>query len=275
MKKIILVVFSVMVSTVVLAQNKQKIKGNKQVITTSNSIDKAFNKIEIDDALELSMNQADKNSYTLIADENLHEVIHFRVIDSVLKIATTHKISRRKKLKISLDVINLEKITLKNGAKIKGEGIFNSKVIHIDSYNSSEFELDLKAEEVTVNMLQKSKGILKIKATNTTFLMSDKARLKAGVLSDDITAKLMKSADLSLDGTAKKATLSLIESADMKAVGMKISEVDIYTSDSADASIYTDKSLTLYAQDKSKIAIYGEPKIVIKGFKGSAKLFKK
>ncbi|WBX73235.1 DUF2807 domain-containing protein [Tenacibaculum pacificus] len=275
MKKIILVVFSVMISTVVLAQNKQKIKGNKQVITTSNSIDKAFNKIEIDDALDVSVNQSDKNSYVLITDENLHEVIHFRVIDSVLKIATTHKISRSKKLKISLDFVSLEKITLKNGAKIKGEGVFNSKVIHIDSYNSSEFELDLKVEEITVNMLQKSKGMLKIKATKTTFLMSDKARLKANVLTDDFTAKLMNSADLNLSGVAKKATFSLKESADVKAEGMKISEVDIYTSGSADASIYADKNLTLYAQDKSKIQIYGEPKIAIKGFKGSAKLFKK
>lgn len=275
MKKIILVVFSVMISTVVLAQDKQKIKGNKQVITTSKSIDKAFYKIEIDDALELSINQAAKNSYVLTTDKNLHEVINFVVIDSVLKIATTHKIARSKKLKIALDFVKLEKITLKNGAKIKGDGIFNSKVMHIDCYNSSEFELDLKAEEVTVNMLGKSKGALKIKATNTTFLMSDKARLEAHILADNITAKLINSADLNLEGEAKKATFNLKEAADMKAKEMKISEVDIYTSGNADTSIYAGKNLTLYAEGKSKIEIYGTPIIELKGFKGTAKLFKK
>ncbi|MCG8207305.1 GIN domain-containing protein [Tenacibaculum finnmarkense] len=275
MKKIILVVFSVMISTVVLAQDKQKIKGNKQVITTSKSIDKAFYKIEIDDALELSINQAAKNSYVLTTDKNLHEVINFVVIDSVLKIATTHKIARSKKLKIALDFVKLEKITLKNGAKIKGDGIFNSKVMHIDCYNSSEFELDLKAEEVTVNMLGKSKGALKIKATNTTFLMSDKARLEAHILADNVTAKLMNSADLSLEGEAKKASFSLKEAADMKAKEMKISELDVYTSGSADASIYAGKNLILYAEGKSEVAIYGKPTIELKGFKGTAKLFKK
>ncbi|MBE7646814.1 GIN domain-containing protein [Tenacibaculum finnmarkense] len=275
MKKIILVVFSVMISTVVLAQDKQKIKGNKQVITTSKSIDKAFYKIEIDDALELSINQATKNSYVLTTDKNLHEVINFVVIDSVLKISTTHKIARSKKLKIALDFVKLEKITLKNGAKIKGDGVFNSKVMHIDCYNSSEFELDLKAEEVTVNMLGKSKGALKIKATNTTFLMSDKARLEAHVLADNVTAKLMNSADLSLEGEAKKASFSLKEAADMKAKEMKISELDVYTSGSADASIYAGKNLILYAEGKSEVAIYGEPTIELKGFKGTAKLFKK
>ncbi|MCD8446032.1 GIN domain-containing protein [Tenacibaculum finnmarkense] len=275
MKKIILVVFSVMISTVVLAQDKQKIKGNKQVITTSKSIDKAFYKIEIDDALELSINQAAKNSYVLTTDKNLHEVINFVVIDSVLKIATTHKIARSKKLKIALDFVKLEKITLKNGAKIKGDGVFNSKVMHIDCYNSSEFELDLKAEEVTVNMLGKSKGTLKIKATNTTFLMSDKARLEAHLLADNVTAKLMNSADLSLEGEAKKASFSLKEAADMKAKEMKISELDVYTSGSADASIYAGKNLILYAEGKSEVAIYGEPTIELKGFKGTAKLFKK
>ncbi|CAL2085795.1 conserved exported hypothetical protein [Tenacibaculum dicentrarchi] len=275
MKKIILVVFSVMISSVILAQDKQKIKGNKQVITTSKSIDKAFYKIEIDDALELSINHADKNSYVLTTDKNLHEVINFEVIDSVLKIATTHKIARSKKLKIALDFVKLEKITLKNGAKIKGDGIFNSKVMHIDCYNSSEFELDLKAEKVIVNMLGKSKGTLKIKGTNTTFLMSDKARLEAHVLADNVTAKLINSADLNLEGEAKKATFSLKEAADMKAKEMKISEVDIYTSGSADASIYAGKKLILYAQGKSEVAIYGEPTIELKGFKGTAKLFKK
>ncbi|MCD8404639.1 DUF2807 domain-containing protein [Tenacibaculum dicentrarchi] len=275
MKKIILVVFSVMISSVILAQDKQKIKGNKQVITTSKSIDKAFYKIEIDDALELSINQADKNSYVLTTDKNLHEVINFVVIDSVLKIATTHKIARSKKLKIALDFVKLEKITLKNGAKLKGDGIFNSKVMHIDCYNSSEFELDLKAEKVIVNMLGKSKGTLKIKATNTTFLMSDKARLEAHVLADNVTAKLINSADLNLEGEAKKATFNLKEAADMKAKEMKISEVDIYTSGNADTSIYAGKNLTLYAEGKSKIEIYGTPIIELKGFKGTAKLFKK
>ena len=274
MKKIISLMFSVMISTVVLAQDKQKIKGNKQIITTSHSIDKAFYKIEIDDALEVSMSQSDKNSYVLITDENLQDVINFVVIDSILKIETTHRIIRSKKPKISLNFVKLEKITLKNDAKIKGEGVFTSKVMHIDCY-SSVFDLDIKAAEVTVNMLQNSKGILKTKATNTTFLMSDKASLEAHVLADNITAKLMNSADLELEGTAKKATLSLKESTDIKAKEMKIIDIDLYISGSGDAIIYADKNLTLYADDKSKVELYGKPKIEIKGFKGTAKLFKK
>lgn len=264
-----------MISTVILAQKKQKIKGDREVITNTHSIKKGFYKVEIDDELEVIMNQSDKNSYTLITDKNLHEVVSFTVIDSILKIGTTHEITRSKKLKISLDFVEIEKITLKNDAEIKGEGVFISKVLHIDSYNSSKFELDLKADEVTVNMLENSKGTLKIKAKNTTFLMSDKAKLEANILTDDITAKLTNSADLEAEGKAKKATFSLKESTEIKAKEIKISNVDIYLSDRADASIYVSDNLTLYAQDKSKVEIYGKPKIEIKGFKGTAKILKK
>ena len=83
-------------------------------------IEKEFNAIEVDDALEVTLSQSNQNSYVLTTDKNLQDVIRFTINDSVLKIYTTNKITSSKKLEINLKFINLEHITLKNNAKIEG-----------------------------------------------------------------------------------------------------------------------------------------------------------
>ena len=137
-KRVVTLIILILFSTLVFAQKKQKIKGDKEVVTTTITMEKGFNAIEIDDALEVNLTQGASNSYVLTTDKNLQNVIKFSVNDSVLKIYTTDKITSSKKLEINLSFVNLEHISIKNDAKVNGQGRFISKVMYINAYNSSK-----------------------------------------------------------------------------------------------------------------------------------------
>ena len=65
MKNIILILVLSIFSLNSFAQKKPKIKGDKNVVTTTNNILKGFNTIEVDDALEVTLSQSNQNNYTL------------------------------------------------------------------------------------------------------------------------------------------------------------------------------------------------------------------
>lgn len=259
----------------VMAQKKPKIKGDKDVITTTHVLERGFNAIEINDGLEVTMRQSNTNSYILTTDKNLQDIVQFSVNDSVLKIYTTNKITSSKKLEIDLSFVNLEHIDLKNDAKIKGEGRFESDIIYINAYNSSKFELDVKAEEVIVSMQRNAGGKLKTRSTNTTLVMTDRTDLKASVIAEKTTVTLTKTAQLDLEGDSDMVAFNLKDGSELNARKMKASSADLYTSNKSDVYVYAGKNLELYAQGKSNIYVYGDPKIEVKGLTDKSKIIKK
>ena len=104
MKKITIITVLFLCSIFIHAQKKAKIKGNKIVTEVSKDILESFNAIEIDDNLKVNLRQGDQNSYFLMADENLIDVIQFTVKDSILKVYTSSKIVSRKKLELTLQL---------------------------------------------------------------------------------------------------------------------------------------------------------------------------
>lgn len=276
MKKATLFILLLTISAFTYAQKKPKIKGDKNVTIVTNVIMEDFNAIEIDDALEVTINQSNENGYTVTADQNLQDVIQFSINDSILKIYTLNKITSSKKLEISLSAKVVKHLILKNDAKIESQGRLNSDdVIYITAYNSSKFELDVKADNVFVTMQRNAGGKLRAISKNTTIIMNDRTDLKASVQADKTRVTLTKSAQLSLTGDSDFAAFNLKDSSELDARKMKVSSADLYTSNSSDVYVYAGKNLELYAQGKSNIYVYGDPKIQIKGLTDKSKIIKK
>lgn len=95
------------------SHNKEKIKGDRNVIQKT---------IDLDD-LEITFStQNNKNSYTINADSNLHEIIKFEIINSVLTIQTLARIRSKKKLEITLFAKELKNITLYDDSELNQIG---------------------------------------------------------------------------------------------------------------------------------------------------------
>lgn len=275
MKKIVLAVLALSMTTLSFAQKKPKIKGDKDVVTTINTLSNGFNILHIDDALEVSMTQSTKNAYTLTTDKNLQDIVQFNVKDSVLKIYTSNRITGSKKLKIHLDFINIEHITLKNDAEIEVKGKMEAKVLHLSAFNGSKFDMDVNVEELQVNLQNNAGGKLKARSTNATINMDGRTDLKANIVTETTTVNLAKTAELTLEGDSDSVAFDLKDSAALDAKKMKVSAVNLYTSNNADVYVYASKNLELYAEGKSNIYVYGDPKIEIKGLADKSKIIKK
>lgn len=264
-----------LMSSALLAQKKPKIQGNKEVIQVSRDIQGTFNALEIDDGLEVNLNPGAKNGFIMDLDANLVDVVQFFVVDSVLRVYTTHNITSKKKLDIYLSASYLEHLMLKNDARVISKDPLRAERFYLVGYNSSKFELGIEADDVTVTLHRNAGGELNIVAENTTIIMNDRTDMKADVRTENVRVTVNNSADLKLDGEADYAAFNLKKSSKLDARKMKVGSADLYTSNSADVYVNATKNIEVYAQGSSNVYVYGNPNVEVKGFTDKSKIIKR
>lgn len=275
MKKQILIIALLILYVPIFAQKKPKIKGNRIVKEVTKDILETFNTLEIDDALKVTLNQSDRNEYYIKTDENLMDIVQFKVEDSILKIYTTNRIVKNKKLEINLNVEAIEHIILRNDARIKSDKKLISEKMYIHGYDSSYLDLIVKADDVKITLEDKVKGKIKIKSKKTTITMNGKTDLDGYIITDKIEVAMTKSAELNIDGDADYASFDIKDSSELKAKKMKTSSTDLNTSNSADVYVYAKRNLELYAQGKSVVYVYGNPEVDVKTLTDKTRIIKK
>ena len=275
MKKYTLLLLLSIFSIVTFAQKKEKIKGDRNVTTVTNGFDKGFTAIEVFDNLKVTLTKSLQNSYTLTTDKNLHDVIQLTVNEGVLRVYTTSNIVKSKELHITLSLNNLESIFLKDDAELKMDKVFDSNTIIINAQNSSQFDIETKASQATITMLNDAKSKLKLHADQIAITMADKTNLDADINTDNTNASLSSSAKLRLDGNSDKVLFTTIDSSELDAKRLKVSSANVNTKDKSELHIDARKNLAIDARDKSKIFVYSEPKIDIKKFTDRAEIIKR
>ena len=275
MKKTLITILLFTISFATFSQKKPKIKGNRNVTEIRNEITATFSTLEVDDALRVNLHQGDQNEYHLETDENLIVIIQFKIQDDILKVYTTNKIVRSKKLNIDITVTDIDQIILRDHAQITIDKKLNTKGIIINAYDSSQFDVYLEADNVAITLYDKAKGILNIKSESTTLEMNDKTDIKGTIKTDKIKTSLIKSSRLKLDGNADVASFDLKGSSKLNAKKMKIASIDLNTANTTDVNIYARKELELDARDKSVVYIYGNPKLDVKNLTEASKIIKK
>lgn len=261
---------------ILTAQKKDKVKGDKEVISTSGEITGEFNKLEISDNLFVEIQASSRNSYVLTTDQNLSEEVDFAVRDGVLKIYTRSKIVKSKKLHIFLNLIEVENINLNDDAVLKSSSRWNLDRLDLQLNNSAEVDLDLDVGgETNIMMSDNAKGKLKIRGNNVVINMKDRSDLKADLQSDDLRVALSKSAGLKLEGKVDKVVFELSGSSNLNAKKMKTQTAVLNSKNSADIYVDASKTIEINAEGKSKIYVYGNPDIQIVGFTDKSRIIKK
>ncbi|MCF4101543.1 DUF2807 domain-containing protein [Gillisia sp. M10.2A] len=271
----IVLVTAMLISSIGYAQKRDKIKGNKEVVSVSEKIDKGFNKLEVNDNFELTLSQGNDNNYILTTDKNLVDVIQFHVKDSTLIISSSSEIQSSKRLEIFLTVENLQSMIFRDDVKVIGRGVFTSDTLNIEGFNSSRFILDINATTINIAMQKNSDGDLKIKSTNLNVIMNDRTDLDTYITAENIGVTLNDSAQFKAEGEAEISNFDLKDGAELKAKELRVGTVILNTSNSSDVYVNATNTLELYAEGKSNVYVYGNPKMDIKGFSEKSKIIKK
>jgi hypothetical protein len=130
-----------------LGQQLPKIKGSGIVTLEEVELTDAFDRIDIDGDFDIELRQGSTNQYTIETDDNLIAVVKFQVAGNTLKIFGTHRIIKKKKLKIILTVSTIAEIHLNNEASIKAAGLITGTNLVLTAGKESKIDFDLANTE--------------------------------------------------------------------------------------------------------------------------------
>ncbi|MFV8226835.1 GIN domain-containing protein [Christiangramia aquimixticola] len=277
MKSLMIVIgFIFIFSLSAQAQKKEKIKGDKEVISVSEEIIKSFNKIEVSDNIELELQKGSRNAYILSADRNLIEEVDVRVLDETLKISTRSKITNSKKLHLFLTFENLEHIIASDDAKISNKGTLELDNLSLLASSSVRLDLDLRVLQNTeINLSGNSGGKLDLKSDHVLINMANRTDLKANLNANKLEVNLEKSASLKLDGNAEECNYNLKGSSNLNAKKLQSQRAVLNSKNNTDIYVNASKSIQVSAEGKSKVYVYGNPEIEVIGLTEKSRIIKK
>jgi len=255
------------------AQRKPKIKGNRTVIEVKESLP-AFNKIEVRDDLDISLKRTTSEGYSITADDNLIDVLKFRVEDSTLVISSFYQITAKKKLEIEIGYTQLGSILLSEG-RIETKDKINADRLRITSLGSSKLDLSADVGILEIVMEANSSGTFNITADSLSVSLENKA--DASVYSNAFRNQLQMSGNSSLtwEGTADDLTATMSGDASLKAENLEVQEVTAKMETSSDARFFVLNTISISQQGTSRCYLYGEPKIEVLLFTDAAELLKR
>ncbi|APG59560.1 GIN domain-containing protein [Christiangramia salexigens] len=257
------------------ATAQKKIKGDKEVISVSGDINQPFRSIVIGNDIKLTLQQAPNNSYVLTTDQNLVDQIDFNVTDEILTISTGIKITSNKKLEVFLKYIGLEGLTLNDKSEVISKERIVSEMFKINSNGDSKFNILADVGSLDLNMHKTSSGKIDLKSGHLYLKMKDRSDLKGDLNLTNLDLLLENSASLDAKGEIDKAILNLSGRSDLKAKKLKIRTANLNTSNTSDIHIFVSKAIEILAEGKSKIYLYGNPEISLKGLTDKSRIIKK
>ncbi len=194
-----------------VAQKKEKIKGNREVLTRIYTV-APFRYLEMGDNLRILLkNASDTTQIQLKADENLHEVLKWEVTDGKLKIWLSKKIVSKKKFELTVFVPkDFEGLYLHDYARAETDEKLVFERFYLEQHDRSESNLALKIKDV-----------MEVKLSDNSHFQSD---LECSTLK--VEAK--QSGDFRGSVFADKVELDLENSARFKTTGrIKILDAEI------------------------------------------------
>lgn len=274
-KKISLLFAFLFLTTISVAQKKEKIKGSKIVTVAVKEIP-SFENIEINDNFEVFLVKSDKPSLEIEADDNLHEVINYEVVGGTLRVSSLRDASGFKKFALRINYTSeLKLITAKNESSIKALADLELENITIKNYDYSKSFLNVKANYFALVLNDKSEAEINAKADNTSIELSKNAELKALITSPELKLDMYQKSQAEIEGNVNNAKLRLDNYISLTAKKLVIGSLDVISESYSKCSVNVTNALTLSASGKSEIELYGEPKITINKFTNNTTLYKK
>lgn len=270
--KYLLILTSLLCVVQVTAQRKPKIKGNKVVTDYSESLP-AFSAIELKDDLEIKLRSAAQESVEITADDNLIDVLKFRVEDSTLVISSFYNITRKKKLEITINYSYIESITLRDG-RISTDGVLNTNELYVNTYEGAKLELKADAQYINVNMEGNSGGDFNLSGGEVNLVLKDRIDAKIYSVSDVNNIKMYKNASVKMEGSTNDLALNLMENAKFQGEKLEAGKVALTAQHSVTAEVNALEAFELTSSGSSKTHLYGNPSITILEFADTSELRK-
>ena len=134
-------------------------KGNGEIVTERRAVSD-FNELKIGGNFEVLLKEGGQSSVQIITDENLLAFIDTEVHGDVLEITQQKKLISKKKIKLIVDYVSLEKLRAMGAALIKNEGYLDSEDLTIRMDGAGIIDLKIQCDNLEVVL--SGAGIVKL-----------------------------------------------------------------------------------------------------------------
>ncbi|WP_339888316.1 DUF2807 domain-containing protein [uncultured Flavobacterium sp.] len=276
MKKKLHIALFLLVGFSFYAQDKIKIKGNKEVITTTFDLAN-FETLEIYDDFEITFSSGNStNNCTVTADSNLQETIVFETVGTVLKIHTDYKYTSKKKLEIVVNGKDINSVILHNKAEANQIGFIKTpNSFSITASDNSKFKLDVNAKNIDFRLNNNAKGDFVFQADSIKMVLSDEIDTKGLVKAKYCNLQMYNDAELDLEGSTTFMKAILVGKPILRAREFVNNKLIIEQSNSSDAYVNVQDKINIFLTDKAKLYLFNSPEVKIEGIRDNAHIIKK
>ncbi len=257
----------------ILAQRKPKIKGSRIVAEVNEELP-AFNAVQLNDNLDIVLKKSFGPGYEITADDNLIDILKFKVEDSTLVISSFYNVTAKKQFDITINYTELRAITLKEGS-ITTDDVVNSDELFVDAFSNSRLNLKASAAVMDINLEDTSKGDFNVDVDSLNVGLSNRAEAYIYAVNGTSLVDVDGNTSLTFEGTSDTIEVNLAGNARVKAEKMEAGIVRARLENAANARIYAFKDLELNAKGNSRTYLYGNPKVTILEFLDTSQLIKK
>jgi len=272
MKKFALLIILLVISANGYSQRKPKIKGNKNVIEVREDLE-PFNAIELVDDLDIVIQKATTEGYALELDDNLLDVLKFKVENGTLKISSFYNITGKKKLEITIFFQELNSIRMMNG-KISMKDVISTNRLSVDTFGTSRLELNATADIMDINMEEISSGDFNLASDSLNLTLKDRIDVKLYTTGASNNIYMYKNASAKVEGTTDFLMAKLYGNTSLKATDLQANYVLVVAEDSPDIEVRALNTLQLSSKGGTRTKLYGEPEITILDFLDTSRLEK-
>jgi hypothetical protein len=272
MKKIVILVFLFCFGFQIFAQRKPKIKGNRNVIESTENLPR-FTEIQLEDDIDVLIQKGSQESVTIEADDNLIDVLKFNVSDGILYISSFYNITSKKKLNITVSYTELDALSLSNGL-ITMKDVITSEYLNVKASGAARLILNASADVISVQMEENSSGDFNIASDSLNLTFKDRIDAKVYATGQNNTLFMYKNASVKMEGNTAFFAAKLYGNSTLKAEEFKAKSMLLASEDSPEAKVYVMDEFELSSKGASKTSLYGNPKITILEFRDTSQLHK-
>jgi len=256
-----------------IAQRKPKIKGSR-IVTEVNEELPAFNAIQLNDNLNIVLKKSFGPGYEIVADDNLIDILKFKVEDSTLVISSFYDVTAKKQFDITINYTELKAITVKEGSVVTND-IISSDELFVDAFADAKLDIKANAAIMDINLEDTSKGDFNVDVDSLNIGLKNRAEAYIYSVNEVSLVDLEGNGSLTYEGTSDRTEVDLIGNAKFKGEKMEAGTIKARLENAANARIYAYRDLELSAKGNSRIYLYGNPKITVLEFLDTSQLIKK
>lgn len=259
--------------TLLHAQRKPRIKGNRQVTEVSEALPE-FHAIRLLDDLKITLEHAAEAGYSVTADDNLIEILKFNVDSDTLIISSYYTITAKKQLDIRVRYSDLHSITLEDG-ELEVQEPINSEELEINARAASRWQLQATAHRLSLLMEAQSGGDFNLEGDSLEISLNDRADARIYQTSSAVAIRMADQSDATLEGLTDTLDLRMKGGSELAAEQLQVAVIKAQMDGTARAKIRPTDLLELTSKGSANTYWYGDAKISILEFGDTSELYKR